>query len=122
MAHFEALAGTGIKWQMKLYKADVERMLWSLTRDFGAEALRRARVDEEYLLRCIRNGFGKRQPWEVDREDLITIVGEVKRYIRRDLAHARHTADEKAEAWADMQAGMKKEAAEKVATEEDRPF
>jgi len=93
MAHFEALAGGSIKWGMRIYSGDVKRMLHELRKDCAEVAIRAAGVNEEYLLRALQRGFGTRQPWEVSREDLIVIVGEVKRHVRRRLAAGKEEPD-----------------------------
>lgn len=98
MAHFEALAGVSIKWQMRVYSGDVKRILWWLQKDCGDADLRRLGVNEDYLLRMVRSGYGQKKPWELEKEERQTILGEVKRWVRRDMAHARHIAEEKAEA------------------------
>ncbi|EDY16723.1 hypothetical protein CfE428DRAFT_5836 [Chthoniobacter flavus Ellin428] len=98
MAHFEGLAGVGIKWQMRVYSGDVTRMMHCLRSELGAAALRTAGVDERYVLAALKQGFGTREAWRVSREDLIVIVGEVKRCVRRAVKHGVRIADEKAEA------------------------
>lgn len=94
MAHFEVLAGAGIKWQMNIYQGDVKRMLFSLRSELGERKLQQARVDEAYLLQAIRNGYAGKKPWEIEREQLIVILGEVKRHVRRHVVETGHAFDE----------------------------
>lgn len=83
MSALEEIHGQSIKWKMRLYSGDARRMMHELQRDLGAEALTEAGVDEGYLKRALQRGFGTREPWKVPHADLIVILGEVKRYVRR---------------------------------------
>lgn len=89
MAHFEALAGVGIKWQMKLHSGDAVRLLHELR-----EAVGDYDIDEDYL-RGVAQRMLKLEVLPaletLKREQLILILGEVKRYIRRHLKHARES-------------------------------
>jgi len=94
MAHFEILAGAGIKWQLKVHSGDLTRMLHELRADLGEPALREHRVDEAYLLTTMQNGYGTREPWKLDREALIIVLGEVKRHVRRLLKRQKPEIDQ----------------------------
>ncbi len=83
MAALEEIHGQSIKWKMRLFTGDVRRMMHELRKSVGTAALTAAGVDEEYLKRALRHGFGTREPWTVPKADLIVILGEVKRYVRR---------------------------------------
>jgi hypothetical protein len=91
MAHFEGLAGTGIRWQMRLYDQDVKRMMQVLRSDFRESDLKVAGVNEEYVLRCIRNGFGSKKPWQMTRAELTAVLTGLKRHVR----HTKLTLDDK---------------------------
>ena len=98
MAHFEALADAGTQWQMHLHSADLQQMHQELTRDFGPRALQRCQVDEVRLLKALRGSLGNRALWKMQRHELIAILREVKRSVRRSIKHEIYTQDEKAEA------------------------
>lgn len=98
MAHFEALAATGNQWQMRAHAGNVRWLHRQLARDFGTSALQRCRVDETYLLNALRNGFGARLPWKMERQELLSVLGSVLRSVRRSIKHETYIQDEKAEA------------------------
>ncbi len=99
MAHFEVIAGNSIKWQMKAHSGDARRILHELRESVGEHE-----IDEDYL-----RGVAKRmlrltylpQLETLSRQQLIIILGEVKRFIRRRLQHVAPTAIETADAAAD---------------------
>lgn len=101
MARFEGIAGGSIKWQMRAFNGDVKRILWWLGKDVGEAELRKHRVDEDYVRRTMRHGCGSKQPWGLSKSQRVTILGEVKRWLRRDMAHARQVAEEKGAALAE---------------------
>jgi hypothetical protein len=83
MAHFEGVAGTGIKWQMKVHTGDAKRLLYELQKAVGEHD-----IDEDYLRGIARRMLRlERLPAleTLTRDELIRILGEVKRYIRRRL-------------------------------------
>lgn len=83
MAHFEQLAGTGIDWQMRFHTGDARRILHELRTEVEAHD-----IDEDYLQGVARQMLGREVPLErLTRQQLILILGEVKRYCRRRLKH-----------------------------------
>lgn len=81
MAHFEALAGTGVKWGLRVFGGDAKRMLHALhAAGAGPE------VDEDYLRGVARRMLKRDDLPELHtlpRETLVAIVGEVRRHVRR---------------------------------------
>ena len=80
MAHFEALAGTGVKWNLRLHGGDAVRMLHEIRKVGGKE------VDEHYLRAVARRMTGSDELPELhalSREVLVNVLGEVKRFVRR---------------------------------------
>lgn len=83
MAHFEALAGAGLKWNLRLYSGDARRMLHEL-----GEVTEEHGIDEDYLRGVARRMLAVDDPpalHTLPREMLVRILGEVKRYVRRRL-------------------------------------
>jgi hypothetical protein len=81
MAHFEALAGSGIRWQMCAHTGDARRLLHELSRFSHTHHL-----DEDYLRKVARQML--RTPHlphlaELTRAQLLVILGEVKRHLHR---------------------------------------
>lgn len=97
MAHFEACAGAGLKWNLRLYGGDAKRMLHEIHEVAEAHG-----IDEDYLRGCARRALGLGGEAELPelhtlpRELLIQIVGEVKRFVRRRMKReqAAHTKDD----------------------------
>lgn len=88
MARFEELAGTGIKWQMKVHHGDANRMLHDLGEEFGEEALKRHRVNEDYLRATARQSLRLDYLPELSklsRKQCVLVLGEVKRWLRRAI-------------------------------------
>ena len=82
MAHFEILAGNGIRWQMSLYNG-AQHVLHEL-RAAGSEC----GFDEDYLRLLAGYGLGLTYPpclEDLSREQLIRILTAVKRYIDHRL-------------------------------------
>lgn len=84
MAHFEAILGESIFWQMRLYGDDARRIVWNIQ-----ELVRVNEVDEQYM-----RGIARRMlrlddtcplpPLEaMEYEQLLIIMGELKRFLRR---------------------------------------
>lgn len=84
MAHFEAIARNGIYWNTRLYGDDARRIAWNIQ-----EIVRANEVEEDYM-----RGMARRMlrladdcplpPLEaMDYEQLLTIMGELKRFLRR---------------------------------------
>lgn len=87
MAHFEGVAGTGIRWQMKIHTGDSKRLLYELQKAVGEHE-----IDEDYLRAVARRMLKlDRMPElsKLTRDQLVMILGEVKRYIRRNLKAER---------------------------------
>jgi len=83
MAHFEILSGAGIRWQMKVNGGDARRILHILSETCGEHD-----IDENYLRGIARRMLKRDELPELKfltREHLMTILGEVKRHIRRKL-------------------------------------
>jgi len=88
MAHFEALARAGIKWQMRVHNGDGRRLLHELRAAVGEDVLDAHGVDEAYLLRVAQHGWPHiAELAELSREQCITVLGEVKRSLRRAKQH-----------------------------------
>lgn len=86
MAHFEELAEAGIKWQLRKYSGDAIRILWEL-RTVAMDH----DIDEIYLRGVARRMLKSDTFPELHllpREQLIQILGEVKRFCRRTLKRA----------------------------------
>jgi len=83
MAHFEGLAGASIEWQMRVHSGDAKRLFHTL-----AEVTREHDIDEDYLRaiarRMLRVDYLPALA-DLTRPQLILILGEVKRYVRRRL-------------------------------------
>lgn len=83
MAHFEVLAGDGIKWQMRLFGGDARRIIHQLG-EISAEH----DLDEQYLRGVARRMLKTEvlpELHQMPREVLVSILGEVKRHVRRRL-------------------------------------
>lgn len=83
MAHFESIAGGSIKWQMRIHTGDAVRLLHELRREVEAYD-----IDEDYLRGVARRMLRTEHLPELERltrEQLILILGEVKRFCRRRL-------------------------------------
>lgn len=79
MAHFEELAMAGIEWQLRVYSGDAKRIIHVLQQYCDKHD-----VDADYLRRVARNGYGKdAELHTLTRDQLIVILGEVKRFVRR---------------------------------------
>lgn len=84
MAHFEAIARNGIYWNMRLHGDDARRIVWNI-RDLVAAN----EVEEDYMRGMARNCLGLLpvdplpQLDQMEYADLITIMGELKRFLRR---------------------------------------
>ncbi len=92
MAHFETVAGSGVKWNLRLFGGDAKRILHQL-REVSDEH----QLDEEYLRGVARRMLNREYLPELhtlSRETLITILGEVKRHIRRALKRGPAEQDE----------------------------
>lgn len=94
MAHFEAVARAGIKWQMKLHGSDFVRMQHELREAVGAAA---EAITEDYFRTVVRRMMtphGHPLPealpvlTKVPREVLIAAMGEIKRNLRRETRAA----------------------------------
>lgn len=95
MAHFEALVGESLQWQMKAARGDARRILHALDQireDHG--------IGEPYLRAVAARVIAKRWPHseppqlaELSLKELITVQGEVKRAVRRRPAAALVCAD-----------------------------
>lgn len=120
MAALEEIHRGSTKWNFRIFSGDVKRMLHELRKDLGAAALAKARVDERYLTEAVRHGFQGRQPWEVSRDELIIVLGEVKRHVRRRVRQAEmgEALDELAEAGGSVPV-IDRRSAEVPATSED---
>lgn len=84
MAHFEALGRVGIKWQMKLHSGDAVRIMHELREAVGSFADQH--VDEDYLRATAQQALRLDGPpalKDPKREQLIFVLGEVKRWLRR---------------------------------------
>lgn len=85
MAHFEAIARNGIYWNMRVHGGDARRIAWNI-----GELCRKHDVEEDYMRGCLRNALQlfPNDPLprleDVPYEVLIIIMGELKRWIRRD--------------------------------------
>jgi hypothetical protein len=83
MAHFEGLAGAGIAWQMRVHSGDAKRLLHELS-----EVTHAHDIDEDYLRSVARRMLRTEHLPELahlSRPQLILILGEMKRYVRRRL-------------------------------------
>lgn len=83
MAHFESITGGSIKWQMKLHSGDAVRLLHELRSEVAGHE-----IDEDYLRGVARRMLRTEHLPELSkltREQLILILGEVKRFVRRRL-------------------------------------
>lgn len=85
MAHFESIARNGIYWNMRIHGGDARRIAWNI-----GEICRKHDVEEHYMRGCLRNALQLFHHDPLPRlEDvpyavLIIIMGELKRWIRRD--------------------------------------
>lgn len=87
MAHFESIAGNGIKWAMKIHSGDANRLLHELRATVGGYE-----IDEDYLRGVARQMLQTEELPELEklsRKQLILILGEVKRYVRRHLREVK---------------------------------
>ena len=84
MAHFEAIVSESIYWQCRLYGEDARRIAWNIREICSANE-----VDEEYMRamarRMLRLGNDCPLPAleAMDYEQLVIIMGELKRFLRR---------------------------------------
>lgn len=84
MAHFEALIGESIYWQLKLHGDDARRIAWNIR-----ELCRANEVEEDYMRGMARQmlRLGDDCPLPaleaMEYRDLIIIMGELKRFLRR---------------------------------------
>jgi hypothetical protein len=84
MAHFEIIVGESIFWQTRLYGDDARRIAWNI-RDVCRENL----VEENYMRGMAKKAMGlfPEDPLpdldSLDYKDLLIIMGELKRFIRR---------------------------------------
>lgn len=90
MAHFEGLAGVGIKWQMRVHSGDAKRLLHELRAEVDAHD-----IDEDYLRGVARRRLRLDELpalETISRENLVLILGEVKRFCRRRLKHEKEAS------------------------------
>lgn len=95
-AHFEALAGVSIRWQMKVHSGDATRIIWHLD-----EITRKHGIDAPYLRGIARQALRCEELPELadlPREQLIQILGETKRFVRRRKHRAEVSAEPPVEA------------------------
>lgn len=84
MVHFEWLVGDSTYWADRLYGADARRIAFCIR-----EVVRENEVDEDYMRRIARRaaGLGVNDPLpdlsKFTYEQLLTIMGELKRFLRR---------------------------------------
>jgi|GEM_PF-1523260 len=84
IAHFEAIAENSIFWQTRLYGDDARRIAWNIR-----EIVRANEVEEDYMRgmarRMLRLADDCPLPTldQMEYEDLIIIMGELKRFLRR---------------------------------------
>jgi hypothetical protein len=84
MAHFETIAGESIYWNCRLYGDDARRIAFNLR-----EVCRTNEVDEDYMRgmarRMLRLHDDDQLPElsKMTSEQLLIIMGELKRFIRR---------------------------------------
>jgi hypothetical protein len=84
MAHFEAIARNGIYWNTRLHGDDARRIAWNIK-----EIVQANEVEEHYMRGMARNCLGLLpvdplpQLDQMEYADLITIMGELKRFLRR---------------------------------------
>jgi hypothetical protein len=84
MAHFEAIVGDSIFWQMKLHGDDARRIAWNIR-----EVVRQNDVDEVYMRgiarRMLRLEDADPLPEleQMQYRELLIIMGELKRFLRR---------------------------------------
>ena len=84
MAHFEAIAGESIYWNARLFGDDARRIIWNIR-----DICRANEVDEDYMRGVARNmlrlGHDCAMPdlEEMQYDDLLVIMGELKRFLRR---------------------------------------
>jgi hypothetical protein len=84
MAHFEVIVGESIFWQTRLYGDDARRIAWNIR-----EIVRANEVEEDYMRgmarRMLRLADDRPLPTldQMEYEDLLVIMGELKRFLRR---------------------------------------
>jgi hypothetical protein len=84
MAHFETIVGESIYWNMRLYGDDARRIAFNLR-----EVCQNNEVDEDYMRGMARQMLRLHEDdplpalGELTSEQLLTIMGELKRFIRR---------------------------------------
>lgn len=84
MAHFESIVGESIFWQIRLYGDDARRIAWNIR-----DIVRANEVEEDYMRgmarRMLRLADDCPLPSldQMEYEDLIVIMGELKRFLRR---------------------------------------
>lgn len=84
MAHFETLVGESIYWNMRLHGDDARRIAFNLR-----EVVQENEVDEDYMRamarRMLRLDETDHLPelGEMTSEQLLIIMGELKRFLRR---------------------------------------
>lgn len=89
MAHFEAIAGAGIIWQMRVHTGDAKRILFQL-----GEVKADHGLDEAYLRACAKRALKAATAPELStlsKPQLVLILGEVKRSLRRAVKREEAT-------------------------------
>lgn len=84
MAHFEAIAGNGIYWNLRVYGADARRIAHNIR-----ELCQANDVEEDYMRGMARRSL-RLSEWDplpelasLEYEQLIVLMGELKRFLRR---------------------------------------
>jgi hypothetical protein len=81
MAHFEELAGAGIRWQMKVKNGDAKRLIYNVQK-----IARGFNCDEAYLRGIARQALGTAHLPALDKltpEQRVTVLRAVKIEVRR---------------------------------------
>lgn len=84
MAHFEAVAGNGIYWNMRVHGSDARRIAHNIR-----ELCQANEVDEDYMRGMARRSLrlSEFDPLpdlaSLEYEQLIVLMGELKRFLRR---------------------------------------
>lgn len=80
MAHFEAIVGESIYWQMRYYSGDARRIVFSVQKDFADFS-----ADDAYMLSIARQEIGASvNDWKsLTAEHLFTIRRALKNQARR---------------------------------------
>lgn len=93
MAELERIGRAGIKWQMKVHRGDAVRIMHELREAVGQYA--DEMVDEDYLRSVAQQALQLSylpELKDLNREQLIFLLGEVKRWLRRKAKKERFTA------------------------------